>query len=120
MHATDLDITGKDIGTLSSPDALTAFLARLGYQTKARTRLTPESIGLAGESASNFRKIELLSEDDEGFFRVVFAQPKSLTARARNDLVRVLGKTNYDHLLVLASDYEALEFVLLDKRKKEQ
>jgi hypothetical protein len=39
MHGTDLDITGKDRG--ASPDALTAFLARLGYQTKVRSHLTP-------------------------------------------------------------------------------
>jgi hypothetical protein len=32
----------------------------------------------------------------------------------------VLGKSTIDHLLILASDYEDLEFVLLDKRKKEQ
>jgi hypothetical protein len=119
MHATDLDLTGKDIGEQTSADAFTAFLDKLGYRTTARTPLTPESIGLAGESAAAFRKIELLSEDDDRFLRVVFAQPKSLTARARNDLARVLGKSTIDHLLILASDYETLEFVLLDKRKKE-
>jgi hypothetical protein len=120
MYATDLDLTGKEIGELTSPDAFAAFLARLGYRTAARTHLTPESIGLAGESAATFKKIELLSEDDEGFLRVVFAQPRSLTAKARNDLVRVLGRSTIDHLLMLASDYEDLEFVLLDKRKKGQ
>ena len=34
--------------------------------------------------------------------------------------MRVLGKSNLDHLLVLASDFDTLEFVFLDKRKKEQ
>jgi hypothetical protein len=120
MHATDLDLTGRDIGGLTSADAFTALLAGLGYRTEARTHLTPESIGLAGDSAAAFKKIELLAEDEEGFLRVVFAQLKSLTAKARNDLARVLGKTTVDHLLILASDYETLEFVLLDKRKKEQ
>src|SRR5438045_1849355 len=99
MHSTDLDLTGKEIGELSSPDAIVKFFEKLGYATSARTPLTPESIGLAGESATSFRKIELLSEDDEGFLRVVFAQPKSLTAKARTDLVRVLGKATTDHLL---------------------
>jgi hypothetical protein len=120
MHATDLDLTGKDIGELTSADAFAAFLAKLGYRTEIRAPLTPESIGLAGDSAAAFKKIELLSEDKEGFLRVVFAQPRSLSAKARNDLARVLGRTTVDHLLVLASDYETLEFVLLDKRKKEQ
>src|SRR4051812_6348127 len=120
MHPTDLDLVGKDIGALTSPDAFAVFLDNLGYQTTARAHLTPESIGLAGDSAAAFKKIELLSEDEERFLRVVFAQPRSLTAKARNDLARVLGKSTIDHLLILASDYEDLEFVLLDKRKKEQ
>jgi hypothetical protein len=36
VHATDLDLTGKDIGELTSPDAFTALLTRLGYRTAAR------------------------------------------------------------------------------------
>jgi hypothetical protein len=120
MHATDLDLTAKQIDELTSPDALTAFMDKLGYQTKARTPLTPESIGLAGEAAAAFKKIELLSEDDEGFLRVVFAQPRSLTAKSRNDLVRVFSKSITDHLLILTPDYEEIEFVFLDKPRREQ
>jgi hypothetical protein len=119
-HTTDLDLTAKDVVELASPDAVTAFLAKLGYDTGDRKLLSPEAVGLAGESATAVKKIELLSEDPEQFLRVVFAQPRSLTAKVRNDLVRVLGKSNLDHLLVLASDYDTLEFVFLDKRKREQ
>jgi len=43
-----------------------------------------------------------------------------LTAKVRNDLVRVLGKSNLDHMLILASDFDTLEFVFLDKRKRQQ
>jgi hypothetical protein len=120
MHKTDLDLSDRQIGELSSADAIAAFLDRLGYPTRLRTPLTAESIGLSGDAAAAFKKIELLSEDDEQFLRVLFAQPRSLTAKARTDLVRVLRKSNQDHLLVLSSDFETLEFVLLDKRKKEQ
>lgn len=119
-HTTDLDLTAKDVTELASSDAITSFLAKLGYDTGDRTLLTPEAVGLAGDSANAIRKIELLSEDPEQFLRVVFAQPKSLTAKVRNDLVRVLGKSNLDHMLVLASDFDTLEFVFLDKRKREQ
>lgn len=119
-HTTDLDLTAKEVTELASPDALTAFLAKLGYDTGDRALLSPEAVGLSGDSASAIKKIELLSEDVEHFLRVVFAQPKSLTAKVRNDLVRVLGKSNLDHMLVLASDFDTLEFVFLDKRKREQ
>src|ERR1700724_1858100 len=119
-HTTDIDLTPREVVELASPDAITAFLARLGYDTADRALLSPEAIGLAGESASAIKRIELLSEDPEQFLRVVFAQPKSLTAKVRNDLVRVLGKSTLDHLLILASDFDTLEFVFLDKRKREQ
>src|SRR5262249_17710784 len=119
-HGADLDVTPKEILELASPDAITAFLGKRGYNTAGRKPLSPEAVGLAGESASSIRRIELLSEDPEQFLRVVFAQPKSLTAKVRNDLVRVLGRSTLDHLLVLASDFDTLEFVFLDKRKREQ
>jgi TaqI-like C-terminal specificity domain len=119
-HTTDLDVTAKEVVELASADALTAFLAKLGYDTADRALLSPEAVGLSGESAGAIKRIELLSEDPERFLRVVFAQPKSLTAKVRNDLVRVLGRSTLDHLLILASDFDTLEFVFLDKRKREQ
>src|SRR5713226_7722695 len=116
----DLDLTPKEVVELVSPDAITAFLAKLGYYTADRALLSPEAVGLSGESAGAVKRIELLSEDQEQFLRVVFAQPKPLTAKVRNDLVRVLGRSTLDHLLVLASDFDTLEFLFLDKRKREQ
>ena len=118
-HTTDVDLRARDLRGLTSPDAVASFVASLGYETKTRTGLTPESIGLSGDTAAAVRSIELVSEDPEGFLRVVFAQFRSLTAKSRNDLARVLGKSNVDHLLILTSDFSTLEFVLLDKRKRE-
>src|SRR5437588_7926958 len=119
-HATDIDLTSREVVELASPAALTAFLAKLGYDTADRALLSPEAVGLSGESASAIKRIELLSEDPEQFLRIVFAQPRSLTAKVRNDLARVLGRSNIDHLLILASDFDIMEFVLLDKRKRQQ
>ena len=117
---TDLDLTTKDLSGLTSPDALAAFLSRLGYDTSRRTVLTPSSLGLSGDTATSIRSIELLSEDEDGFLRVLFVQPKSLTAKVRNDLIRIIGKSNEDYLVVLAATFDTLEFVLLDKKTKEQ
>ncbi len=115
----DLNLTPKDIAGLVSADAVAAFFQNLGYDTGGRKTLTPQSIGLAGDSAAPIKSIELLSEDSEGFLRVVFVTLKSLTAKSRNDLARLLGRTNVDHLLVLSSNFDSLEFVLLDKRKEQ-
>jgi hypothetical protein len=75
MHATDLDLTGKDIGDLTSPNAFATFLARLGYPTEGRAELTPEAIGLAGEAAAPFKRLDR----------------KSLTAKARTEHHRQSG-----------------------------
>lgn len=119
-HATDLPLAPPDIAALASVDAVAAFLARLGYDTQNRKQLTAEAIGLAGESAGAVKHIELLAEDVEGFFRVAFVHQRSLTAKSRNDLARVLGRANTDHLLILTADFSTIEFVLLDKRRREQ
>ena len=118
VHKTDLDLTTRDVAGLISADALAAFLSRLGYDTGRRTVLTPTALGLSGDSASAVRSAELLSEN--GFLRVLFVQPKSLTARTRNDLIRILGKANEDYLLVLAATFDTLEFVFLDKETKKK
>ncbi len=64
---TDLDLTTKDLAGLTSPDALTAFLSRLGYETSRRIVLTPSALGLSGDTAASIRSIELLPEDADGF-----------------------------------------------------
>ena len=119
-HTTDLNLGPSDVAGLASADAMAGVLTQLGYETGARAELTPEAIGLSGDSATAIRRIERLSEDSEGFLNVVFAQLRSLTARSRNDLARVLGRTNVDHVLILTSDFGILEFVLLDKQIRQR
>lgn len=55
-HTTDLDLTAKEVTELASPDAIAAFLAKLGYDTADRVLLSPEAVGLAGESATAVRR----------------------------------------------------------------
>ncbi len=115
----DVDVSQRDLAALTSPDLLTGFLSRLGYDTSKRGTLKPEAIGLS-DPDQVFRHMELLSEDKEGFLRVIFAQVRSITAKARNDLVRTLGRFSQDHLIILTSDFQVLEFVLIDKVKRRQ
>jgi hypothetical protein len=118
-HITDIDLTTKDVAELASADSIAALFTRLGYDTGSRAALSPEALGLTGESAAAVKQVELLAEDPERFLRVVFVRPRSLTAKVRTDLARVLGRGTVDHLLILASDFDTLEFVLLDKQKRE-
>ena len=93
---------------------------RSGIRHGPRKPLTPEAIGLAGEAAAAIRSLEVLAEDADGDLRVVFVQLRSLTAKSRNDLARVLGRTNVEHLLILTSNFDSLEFVLLAKRRRDR
>ena len=113
----DVDVTAQDLAALSSADAVAGFLDQLGYDTSKRAALTPQALGLT-DSDDAFQNLELLSEDDEGFLRIVFAQVRSITAKARNDLVRTLGRFSQDHLIILTSNFQVIEFVLIDKIKR--
>src|SRR5688572_30114953 len=110
----DIDLQPADVSAIVSADALAAFLSKLGYPSAKRQVIPPDAVGLA-DSDKNVQQLELLSEDDEGFLRVIFAQLRSVTAKARNDLVRAFGKQNQDYLLILTRDFDALEFVLIEK-----
>ncbi len=119
-HVTDLDLTAKDISSLSSADAVAGFFTNLGYPTGERKALTASSLGLTGDTAGAIHSIELLAADDDDEFRVVFAKVRSITAKVRHDLARKLGQTGSDHLIVLAGNFDVLEFVLIDKRARQQ
>lgn len=116
---TDRDVIGQQVSELSTTDGLAAFLANLGYDTSRRQVLPAEALGLA-EGEATYRHIEVLSEDAEGFLRVIFVKLRSITAKARNDLVALLGKQAQDHLLILTKDFQVLEFVLIDKVRQKR
>jgi hypothetical protein len=97
-HPTDLDLTESEVAELASPDAITAFFSKLGYDTADRAVLSPEAVGLAGESAHAIKRIELLSEDPEQFLRVVCRASTKLMLIAGDGWLyinahRILGKS---------------------------
>ena len=94
-HATDLQLTLKHISDLASAAAIATFFTSLDYDTGARTGLTEEAIGLSGESAAPLSSIKLLSEDREGFLRIVFVRLRSPPAKSRNDLARVYSRERF-------------------------
>jgi hypothetical protein len=116
----DLDIQPADVARLTSPDAVAAFLARLGYSTAARKPVAPAGLSL-GDTERQVTHLEMLSEDAHKELRVVFARLKSVTAKARGDLVRAFGRDAVtEHLLILTSDFESIEFVLIEKERRER
>lgn len=119
-HTLDLDLKTEQIAQLTSADAIAAFLHDLGYPTGKRRTLAPKGLNL-GDTERAVTHAEIVSEDDDGFLRVVYVSLKSVTAKARADLVRSFGKDAVaDHLLILTSDFDTLEFVLIDKEQRQR
>jgi len=115
-HTIDLDLDAKDISGLSSADAVAGFLTKLGYPTGVRKPLTASSLGVSADTERTIRNVELMAADD--YLRVLLVQVRSLTARTRTELANKLGQTGSDHLIILAADFNVLEFVLVDKRSR--
>ena len=118
QHSVDIDLSATDLTTVTSADGVAALLTRMGYPTDARKTVAAAALGLAGDSG--VQHIELLSEDADGFLRTYLVQVKSVTAKNRNDLVRLLGRLNQDHLLILTKDYAEFEFDLIVKVKHQR
>ena len=99
----------------SSADAFTGFFARLGYDTNARTFQTPGNLGISADSTLRpIKRIELIA-DREALFQVYLFELKSVTVAHTRALARALRNRAGNFLLVLTSDYEKLDFVLLER-----
>lgn len=111
----DLDLAERDIQGLSSADTLVAFFASLGYDTNARTVQTPGNLGIAADSTLRpINRIELIA-DREGLFQVYLFELKTVTVAHTRALARAFRNRAGNFLLVLTSDYEWLDFVLIER-----
>ena len=111
----DTELGLPDVQTLSSADAVAAFFARLGYSTDTRTPQTPANLGITAEgTARPTKKIELIA-DQENLFQVYLFELTTVTVAHTRALARVFRNRAGNYLLVLTSDYEHLDFVLLEK-----
>src|SRR2546425_11976240 len=114
MHSFDIELTRQDIQDLYSLDAIAAFFTKLGYNTASRTPQTAANLAIADAVAREINKIELLA-NHEGFFQVYGFELKSITVANIKGLARAFRNRAGNFLLVLTSDYEYVEFVLLDR-----
>jgi len=111
----DIELTRKDLLDLSSPGALTAFFARLRYDTSTRTPHSAASLGLSDAVAKPIRRIEMIAGGD--LFQVYLVELTSVTVAATRALARAFRDRAGDFLFVITSgDYSRLDFVLLDRR----
>ncbi|MBI3328278.1 MAG: hypothetical protein HYZ81_16435 [Nitrospinae bacterium] len=114
-HILDIELGPHDIQALNGADAVAAFFARLGYSTDVRMPQTPENLGIAAESTTRpIQKIDLIA-DQESLFQVYLFELTSVTVGHTRALARAFRNRAGNYLLILTSDYERLDFVLLEK-----
>src|SRR5216684_8136872 len=115
MLREDYDLTREDIQLLSNRDALTAFFAKLGYDTNARLVQNSAAMGF---SSDNLRPaithIERLASQDARMFEVYLFELKAVTVTITQAIVRGFRNRPGDYLLVLTDNYERLDFVLVE------
>ena len=111
----DIDLGMHDVQALSSGDAIVGIFARFGYNTDARILQTPANLGITAEGTSRpIKKIELIA-DQEGLFQIYLFEMATVTISHIRALSRVFRNRAGNYLLVLTSDYERLDFILLEK-----
>jgi hypothetical protein len=111
----DVDLSPHDIQALNGADAVAAFFARLGYNTAARTLQTPNNLGITAEGTTRpVKRIELIA-DQEALFQIYLFELTSVTISHTRALARSFRNRAGNYLLILTSDYEHIDFVLLEK-----
>ena len=111
----DKEVKTKHVQSLNSRDAVASFFSFLGYDVGERTEQRPENLGVTADSLKrSITHIENVATQDE-HLRVVLVELKSVTVAHTRTLANSLRNLSGDFLLVLTSDYERIDFVLLQR-----
>jgi hypothetical protein len=111
----DIELGYADIQALSDADAVAAFFERLGYNTSVRKIQTPANLGITADSTLRpIKKIELLA-DQEGLLQIYLFKVRSVTVAHTRAIANAFRLLAGNYLLVQTSDYERLDFVLLER-----
>ncbi|MFX0204367.1 MAG: Eco57I restriction-modification methylase domain-containing protein [Candidatus Hodarchaeota archaeon] len=115
MQKYDIDLDRRDIQQLSQLNEITAFFARLGYSTDVKTEQTAKNLGITAEGAKRPIKHIWLIADEDTFLQIYLFKLKSVTMTNIRELTRVFRNKAGNYLLVLTSDYNRIDFVLIER-----
>lgn len=95
---------------------MTSFFATLGYGVDARLAQTPQAMGVTSDALQGqIRFMERIADQENGTLQVYLVELQSLTQANLRGLVRAFRNRAGQYLVVLTSDYEDLDFVLLER-----
>ncbi len=102
--------------SLADADAVAAFFATLGYDTSERLPQSTAAMGITAEPLRRkVRRIDRIAHQEQGALQVYLVELDTVTVGAILGLARALRDRAGNYLLVLTADYEALDFVLLER-----
>lgn len=116
MQREDKLLSAPDIQLISNRDQVVAFFSLLGYHTSDRTNQTPEAMGITATSLrQQIRRMERIANEEEGTLQIYLIDLESLSMANRQALARGFRNRPGNYLLVLTSDYERIDFVLIER-----
>jgi hypothetical protein len=111
----DKEVTRQQIQSLNDIEAITAFFAYLGYDTNSRIQQTPANLGITPETIQRqIKRIERIA-DQQGLLSVYLIEMTSVTVAGIQGIIRPLRNRAGQYLFLLTSDYEQIDFVLLQR-----
>ncbi len=111
----DKEVTRQQIQSLNDTEAIIAFFAYFGYDTNSRVQQTPANLGITSETVQRqIKRIERIA-DHQGLLSVYLIEMTSVTVAGIQGIIRPLRNRAGQYLFVLTSDYEQIDFVLLQR-----
>ncbi len=111
----DKEVIRQQIQSLNDIEAITAFFAYLGYDTNSRIQQAPANLGITSETIQRqIKRIERIA-DQQGLLSVYLIEMTSVTVAGIQGIIRPLRNRAGQYLFVLTSDYEQIDFVLLQR-----
>ena len=113
MLKQNLDLKITDIQHLANAEAIMALFASLGYNTAARLKQTAEAMALDSLSRE-IKRIERIADQEQGSLQVYLIELKHISVANTQKLAQAFKRCAGIFLLVLTTDYDRLDFVLIN------
>lgn len=110
----DINLKQSEVASLSNADAIAALFSQLGYNTNARTVQTASNLGLSEAVARPIKRIELIA-DQNSLLQIYLVEVSSVRIDNTRNLVKSFRDRGGNYLFVITSDYERIDFVLLER-----
>ncbi len=117
----DRELTNHDVTPLEKPEELVNFFSFLNYDVSDSRKIEPAAINLDTDNLK--RQVQLIwkiaadSRDED--VQVILLKARSAAVSVIQSVAQRLGQLSPSYLVVLTTDYETLNFVLVDKTRQE-